>query len=64
MSWIAINIQQNLNARLRKFIVHTVYNHRVGKNLALNRQAILKNKIDLLNLTWDTFKFHCSVGGT
>ena len=51
----------NFNASLKKFIVHTVYNYKVVKNLPVNRVAILNNKIELklLNLTWDTFKVHC-----
>ena len=33
VGWIEMNFQQNFNARLKKFIVHTVYNYKVGKKL-------------------------------
>ena len=61
MCWIEMNFQQNFNARLKKFIVHTVFNYKVGKNLPINRLVILNNTIELKlqNLTWDTFKVHC-----
>ena len=42
-----MNFQQNFNARLNKFIVHPVNNYKVGKNLPVNRLAILNNKIEL-----------------
>ena len=60
MGWIEINFQQNFNARLDKFSVH---NYKVGKNLPVNRLAILKNKMELklLNLTRDTYKVHCKI---
>ena len=33
VGWIEMNFQHNFNARLKKFILHTVHNYKVGKNL-------------------------------
>ena len=59
--WVDLNHQQNLNARVDKFMVSSNSRYRIGKNVLVNRLTILNNTIELywLNQSLETFKIKC-----
>ena len=48
--WLALNINQNFNARNPKFISADTSNYKIGRNITSNRLRSVNNKINLADL--------------
>ena len=56
--WLALNFNQNFNARNPKFISADTSNYKIGRNITSNRLRTINNRINLtdLNDKMPTFK--------
>ena len=59
--WLHLNLQQNFNSRVNKFLISNYGQFKIGKNIMTNRLTCINNKVELnwLNLSLVAFKLKC-----
>ena len=59
--WLALNFQQNFNARTSTVMIYDISKIKIGKNSPTNRLKIINGLIqyDWLNLSLNSYKIKC-----